>query len=620
MAQPAAIVVRLSTESSAWSKGLGDAGKDVQSFVNKAQGQFKALSFDSGNSINAGGILKAVGALDSVGKAAVEVATSIRNGGSAGEAFANILSKTPIGPFISLGNSIRELVTGEKAAAIETAKLNEHLNKTNDIYRSISQTRAAFGKFGDEKAKLDIDKETNERITALHKQQEEITKAKQEIEKHDDNIGYYSAAQKREMKRLDDEKKAIGLEIQVAGEARTQKEKDLKRERAQTELEYTRSLNERTIASEAAMTEKSLKRQGKALESAITAVKADRDKNIRELEASLDPYKLEGMDEGDKAARIKATNEAIAKEKAKGDETVDTLEAEDARRKQELALDNQEKLKEIQAKGNQESLKLQDEHINTSNELNGNAQRSHLAEAATIEEEYRKQIAEIEKHAREERAHGFIDPEAIEGQKKAAEEQRKQAMGLLKEKGTDEFTKNQNELIKEQRKLWEQSGDAQAQYAAKLADINDHFRKFHDAKLRDAEIAKLDNEIIKEQRKLWEEVGTPQDKYAAKMADINEHFEKFHNQKLKDAEIEKLDKATILDLEKQNPNHDPNINLYNRSQSLGQVTEGKGDEIARTQLEEMKKAGARGETLSTQMRDIWDYFRKQLGPFTEISI
>src|SRR4051812_32830554 len=117
MSTAAKITVDLETRTAAWSKGLEGASKEVKTWAKDVSGQFKALSF--GDGFDAKGVAKFGDALADVSKQATEFATQIRTGTSYAEALNGVVDQIPIvGKFRQAGESIRELVTGEKAAKV----------------------------------------------------------------------------------------------------------------------------------------------------------------------------------------------------------------------------------------------------------------------------------------------------------------------------------------------------------------------------------------------------------------------------------------------------------------------------------------------------------------------
>jgi hypothetical protein len=532
------------------------------------------LTFGGGQNFNAAGFAKFADTLKSVAKGAEEVATQLRTGKGYGEVFSETINKIPIvGQFKQAGEAIGELITGQKAARIEAEKLADHAMRMAEAYRSIGRDRAAFGKYGEERATIDIDNSANAAKDKLEADKYENNKKLIELKRHDAYVGWYTAAQKAEMKRLQDEKRKL-TDLQAhEDEKAEQAKKDLRRQNQQAQHEFMKALEDQTEEVEAKMQEKSLKRQGKALESAIVGIKAMQKRKIDDLRDSVSDFHLEGMNPEQAAKRKAEVAKAIISIQKDSDQTLADLKDVMHRKEFEQQKANDERMKQVQASANIERLKMQDEATNLKNQKNGTATRSHLADIAQIEEDFRKQSAELAKRNREE--HGserIVFDDDFKGQLKALRAERQAKLDLLGQKSGDEAKKNQEDSIKEQRKLWEQ-------------------------------------------------VGGPAEKYKAHLAEINEHFEKYHDLNLKNSELKKLDKDTLEDFKKLNPGHETKVGLYGRTQSYAGVTVGdNGESIAKQQLELAKKAATQGDQNSRYWRDIWDYFRRASGVVAEFTI
>jgi hypothetical protein len=132
---------------------------------------------------------------------------------------------------------------------------------------------------------------------------------------------------------------------------------------------------------------------------------------------------------------------------------------------------------------------------------------------------------------------------------------------------------------------------------------------------------KNQQDSIKEQRRLWEEAGTPAEKYAAHLADINAEYAKLHNNQLRDQEIKNLDKQTLEALKKEDPDHHTKIDLYGRTQKFDQVVTGsRSDDVAAQQLKEIQDQNKRNTQWDKWFYDIWQKLGINLGPPTELNI
>jgi len=153
----------LSADSSAWSKGFTNAGKDVDRLKKKTGSFFKDMSasstFGQSMRIMAGG--GAVAALTMAGSQIKNFADNLielrneLNAGtlSAGEFAEKLAGSIPvIGQFWQAGRSIRELFTGEQA---EIARINAEAARTNSIVDYTLATNKAIKKsFEDEGAEI----------------------------------------------------------------------------------------------------------------------------------------------------------------------------------------------------------------------------------------------------------------------------------------------------------------------------------------------------------------------------------------------------------------------------------------------------------------------------------
>jgi hypothetical protein len=214
-----------------------------------------------------------------------------------------------------------------------------------------------------------------------------------------------------------------------------------------------------TDAVVAGMEERALRRQGKGLESAIQANSEKVKHQVSDLRASVREHELEKLDPADRPAKIADVEAKIIAISKSGREINAELRYEHDRKEQEQARDNGEKLAEIQADGNIERLRIQDENLNARAEKEGRATRSHLAEQAQIQEEYRKQVAGLEKKYREDNRTNDVnrDDPTLKASLAAADEERRQKLGVLEREGRQRGDEEPGgDHLKEQRKLWEQ--------------------------------------------------------------------------------------------------------------------------------------------------------------------
>lgn len=142
MSIAAKITIDTEVRSAGWNAGLAKNEKELRSFVSKAQGTFKNLTFQNGFGNFAG-------TLSAAAKGAEELATALRKGGSAQEALGKIVDGIPIvGPMRQAGEAIRELITGEKAAVELARDLGAASEANYQTMRRIALTAATIGADG----------------------------------------------------------------------------------------------------------------------------------------------------------------------------------------------------------------------------------------------------------------------------------------------------------------------------------------------------------------------------------------------------------------------------------------------------------------------------------------
>lgn len=314
---------------------------------------------------------------------------------------------------------------------------------------------------------------------------------------------------------------------------------------------------ERREAFKAMAEEKSLRAQGQRLKSQQVAIAASAAAQIRAEGNAVSDNALINVGESDKLKRREEARRNVLVIRQAETKDLTDLGAEEARREQEQHLRNQEKIKTIDGEAAIDGARMKDEILNERFEREGMAQRSHLAEALKIEEEHRRAIDEVESRYREEHRASKVDPkdrDVMDGIA-AADEKRRQAIGLEQTKAAIEAGKNQLGIVKELRKAWEETGDPLRKYQAKLQEIQAQYRKLRDDGLRKAQIDKLDSDTMK-------------------------------------------------DLRQANPDRSTKVDHYDRSNYAYLPTD-HGDSAAQNQLTEIKKQSQLQEKWSNWFYDIW---------------
>jgi hypothetical protein len=494
------ITVDLEAKSDKWSAGIGKAEKDVRAFVDKAEGSLKSLGGQKGAGAFADALAKN-------SKAMASFATDIRTGTSYFEAFGKVVDDIPIvGKFKQAGEALGEPWFKTKANKEEARKWRETLIELGEAYSKINSARAGFGKYGQEKAELDVQADFNAKYGKLANERNTLKMDAMRREEVFAKPQYQASdPEKAELARDKLRIKEMSAEGVFLSQERDAKITAIRREANHQQHEFIRQGENESEAFLAAMQEKALRRQGKGLESAIVAVETASRIRASDLADSVSDENLKGIkSEDQKAARRKAVDEKIGREERQMRETVADLRAEHDRKEREETLGNEEKLSEIRASGNIERLRIQDESLNARADKDGRATRSHLAEQAQIQEDYRKQVAELEKKYREDNRTNNVnrDDPTLKASLAAADEERRQKLGVLNAKGGSETMRNEENLLHERRKLWEQVGDAQEKYAARMGDINERHEKFHDNRLREAEVKALDRDAFEDLKRL----------------------------------------------------------------------------------------------------------------------
>lgn len=586
------VSVDLEAKSAGFTKGIGEVGQGLSKFVKDTQGKFGALTFSKG--FDAAGMARFGSALAPMAKEATDLATAVRTGASNSEVFGELINKIPIvGTFKQAGEAIRELITGEQAAVAVAEKLGGAAQGVSDQYRKMAREVQGFGLRGEARDKFDIVGEADARITGLRDKNDALQKQINEIEGHQSDLvggGLMSKrnltdAQEAQLTELQKQKDANNKEIQQAASLRDQKVAKAEAAGERDRFLFHRDTAQKIDAMEDHMAAVALRRQGDQLgaakklnESHFKELKRDVENQADEMARPYEKSAKAFHEQNDpinerkelaKAAAIRkdAADQVAALETSKN-QLVANLDAEDGRRQQETALDNAEKLKEIQAKANVDVLRLKDEQINTANEKNGAAARSHLADAAQAEEDYRKQVADIEKKYRDPSVAGVAGADKSKAEElKAAATARDAALGLQGQKSRDEVAKNAETIEKEHRQAWESAGDVADKYRGKVEDITEQYTKFHDVRLRDKQIQNLDAE-------------------------------------------------TLQEIQKRTGDAAPKVDLYGRSSPHnyvpGNFTNAGGD-AARQQLEEIKAQTQTQNGWTNWFRDIWGWLNPNTG-------
>jgi hypothetical protein len=558
------VTVDLEARSAGWTKGLNNAGNDVKGFVRNAERDFKNLSFENG----VGGFAKV---FTGYTRQAEEFTTKLRTGATIAETFGGIVNNIPIvGPFKQAGEAIREMWSGTRAERIELEKMTSHLNEMAKAYREIKVSEQLRGKYGNEKRTIELEAEADNKISEISAQivakQQELDDFEKKVGSSNGLVSHLLGAAGNVAAGLDSdsikkERKRLNGDLEQLRGTRDEDQKkhgqvmlDQQRDIDHTELENARQKNESLLSISASGEEKSLRRQGKALESAIAGYQATTNAGIRANFKDLDPYETAGLSSDAKLKRLLDDLRVNFTLQDDFEKTKANLKFEGARKESEIAKDNTEEVTKIKAEANIEQLNAMG--------------KTHEAERAKIEENYRASIVAMEKKQREENR--LMDTNKSDPTLLAAES----AAGMRR------FNSLQNESFK----------------------------------------TRQDN--IKKERELWERVGGPVEKYYAQLANINDEFKLLGDSRLRDLQVGKLDADTFKAIQSLNPTHDANVDLHSGFGVLGSqfLNTGGADNTAQQQLEAVKKTAAFMSQWDTYMRTLYNAANAVAGPITELSI
>jgi hypothetical protein len=483
------VTVDLEARSAGWTKGLNNAGYDVKAFVRNAERDFKNLTGQGNLSGFAGAWSKHI-------KGASEFITEIRTGGTASEQFGHIIERLPIaGPFYQAGLAIKEMITGEQAMVIEAKKIGDEADRLSKIYRQIAMDRELRGTRGDERDHKLIERETNARQQSLNDQKKKLEEERDAILAKPEHLrfeggltgyaprydkeGHYTAEQLERLEAIRKEEQGIRDLRQNANAEGSRSEGKLTKQINQRELEYHREKFESDKQHEEGMTEIALRRSGKRLEATLYSIKAEADARARVNLYSLDDSKIGGLSASNKISHFFAESGSAINTFAKAAQASGILIHEQQFKESELQKDHEEEVTKITAEANIERL--------------GMMGKTHEAEAAKIEENYRASKVAMEKKQREENR--LMDTNKSDPTLMAAESAA--AMRRFNSLGNEAF-KTRQDHIKKERELWASVGDPLQKYDAKLGEINDQFKELGDKKLRDKQLGKLQGETLKE--------------------------------------------------------------------------------------------------------------------------
>jgi hypothetical protein len=383
------IIVDTEVRGAGFTSGFDKAGKEVKKWAGEIQNVFKGITLQGG----IGGLSSVAPALASAAKGAEEFATKLRTGKDVSDHLvSNLTGDIPIvGQFAKAGDSIYELISGEKAAKQHAEEL---ANTAKEVAKNFAEARAiveGLGKFGFEKARAELKPQLDAQVAPLIEAAEKL-KAEREEFKEKGLTQFLASSEEIEADKAKEfQIKSIQEKIKALRLKGVDDGKKLDEEEAEAQHQFQRQAENRLAASKAALDEKVLKKSGDPIDAALTAI---RERQRSELDAIQDQtsdfnLKRAGLTDEEIAKRKATANEEKATVEKESAESIAEIQEEQDRKRQEDALVNEEKLKEIRANGNIEHLKILDEQNNQLNEKTGNASRSHLAEQAQIEEEYR---------------------------------------------------------------------------------------------------------------------------------------------------------------------------------------------------------------------------------------
>jgi hypothetical protein len=474
MAIAGKITVDLEARDAKWSDGLSKSEKELKQFVDKSQKSLSALTLQKG-----------VGAFADVfskgAQAASDFATSIRTGMSQAEAFGKLLDAIPIvGKFKQGVEAVWELVTATKAEIAHFEKLSESTTKVIDGYREMAQAARLKGLFGDNRAIVQADIDTDAKITALHDKSAALATKRREIEQHQGDIvggGLFSKrnltqAQEDELKELELGGKLITAQIARAERGRQREKELIQREAAEHQRQFMRAEEEQVASFGASAMEKALRRSGKPLESAMIAVTEDASARIRAELDKLTDYALAGLNNKDRIARVRSVYDTIHAIQKDAAETSQALAQEDARRKLEITNDHWRSIVKLNREARINDMEAAGKHRE--------------AELTRIRGEYFDQVAEAEKKYREEHKSAAQvdrnDP-TFKAAEQAAAYRRDTAERLLRAREIADIEKRQGErsrrdneeFLKTQQKLFEEAKPPLEKYEEVIRELKQAF-------------------------------------------------------------------------------------------------------------------------------------------------
>ena len=472
MAIAGKITVDLEARDARWSDTISKSERELKRFVNSAQNSFKDLSFQNG----AGGFANAFAGLT---KGAAEYATSLRTGGDVQKEFSSAVEKIPIvGQFKAAGDAIRNLISGQKAARVETEKMVASARELQRIYRTINDERSKRGLYGDQRTEEEARQGAESKATDYGRQiEEDQDKINQVTEK---GLGAWTrvaswlpgtgvesngltAAQNAEVARLEAHQKILRMGLKdAAGPGKDQALADVRLQIEQREFERRRSHEEEIAAFRAAQDERTLKLNGQIIESRKVAIEAGRDAQLRRNQDSIRPeaLKLQGLNDAQVQARLQEAEENRIAIIAAADGSLKTAKEEESRRLEVAEMEHQSNLAKIINDGAADRLEAQGKHLQ--------------AELLKIQGTYDQEIAAAEKKNKEERL-AENDPYIAQLKEEAAKK-RDSAAEMARMKDADELEKKAMEAsrkIEEDRKrLTEESLTPLEKYQEKLQEIS----------------------------------------------------------------------------------------------------------------------------------------------------
>lgn len=502
MAIAGRIIVDLIAKDEKWSDTISKSEKGVRKFVDNVQRDMKSLTLQNG----AGAF---VDVFSKGAKAAEDFATQIRTGTSNSEAFGKIIDDIPIvGKFKQAGEAIGEVIFKTKALQIESQKLSDAAEQISDAYRDVAAARSLLGLRGTAQESRQIDIDEDNKVKALHKEQEEVTKQIEEIEKHRTDLigagltskGNLTDAQNAELEKLLQQKEANNQKIILSDTQRQDKQARLEASAQRELFVVQRDWAQRIESNEMQSQEVALRRRGQVLESAQMkqeaqfleakhAIENEADELARPYEKSAKEFaerfkkggeladQLESKKNADKAAGIrKAAADLLASYEKRKNETVASLQEDLGHKQEEQAIAHRETMTKIQRDADIQQLEAKGKHYE--------------AAVAKADADYFDRIATMERKYREEHngSDADYDDPGLKGEQQAAYAKRDADIAVANSKRVEEEQKKASE---EQKK-------------------------------RDEQLRKDSEEFHKEQAKLWEEAKTPIEKYQDRIRELKQ--------------------------------------------------------------------------------------------------